>query len=483
MQASIAKRRAAPFLWAAVLLASCTSAADKAANEVAIARDAFNRGDAVQADQHIRRALALRDDQSEDWLLAAQISVVRGDGGSAFQAYENVAQLDQSNVEALTRLCQLALAFGDPQRAEPYADRLAVTDPQNPLVGTIRAGILSARGKPDDALAAIDKVIAANPGDIDALVQKARILAGQQRYDEAAKVIDYSLTLPGDFSARLRMLVDYRQRGTDRAALIQALARRANAAPTDWQTQVKLADLLYEQGDTARADAVISRLAQRAPRTIAIIQPIVSAWRRAQPPAVPPDGIVAAAAQAPLTLRLAYLLYANEIGRGDVTLKLLAPRRAALAAASGPTDLIERAALAYADGLAGNPAGAIKALDAILAIDPQQPDALFARGQLKARTGDRRGAIEDLRQAVAQANDNSSARLALADVLARGGDTVLAESALRDGIDGTDDDPRIIAALAGMLRAEGRTDAARSLLADYARTNPISLRAKRMAAG
>lgn len=464
---------------ASLALAGCKSADQKAAADAATARALFEAGQPAVAQGYIRKAIAQRDDVSENWLLAAQIAIALQDAGGAFEAYENVAQLDQGNAEALNRLCQLALAFNDPERAEKYADRLALVSPEDPLAMTVRAAIAQKRGDRAGAAAILDKVLKDRPDDMGALMQRARMLADDQDYAAAAKVIEQTLPLPGDPVGRLRMLVDFRARAMDRPLYVDALHRLAQASPDDVDTQLAYADVLLDQGDAAAADQVLSALCARLPDRIALIEPIVTLWSKQRPAPFAPETIPARANAAPGMLKLAYALYANEIRRPDATLAILGPGRSALGQA--PADLVARAALAYADGLKGDRGPAIAALDRVLQSDAQQPDALLARGRLKVLGGDLAGGREDLQRAVAQARDNAGARIALADLLVRTGNQTLAETTLRDGLEGSDDDPRVALRLATLLRASGRTAAADGVLKDLVRANPNSLQARRLA--
>ncbi|WP_171007458.1 tetratricopeptide repeat protein [Sphingomonas sp. 3P27F8] len=480
------KHRSIPLfapLAAAALLVGCTSGDRTAANDAAIAQGALERGQLTVARQYIQRALAIRDDISDYWLIKAHIGLAERDLSGAYDAYQNVLQLDRANVEALTSLCQIALAGNVANQAEKFADQLALINPTDTLPNTVRASAAAARGDKDKANHYLDLVLKARPGDPSALIVKARMLANDQDYAGAAKVMEQALATPGDPTARLSMLLDYYKRARDGDGLFRAVERLVQANPKDPNLQLQYADLLFDRGANDAANAAIARAAEGSGNDLGVPANALNLWLKQGADALPVERMLANAAGSTLAMKAAYAQYANETGHPDVAVRILDSANLANAPMQQPDAASAAAALGYARALTGDTAGGNALIAAVLKADPDQPAALLARGRLRAAAGDRRGAIEDMRNAVSQDADNIAARLALADTLFRGGDAVLAETALRDGMKGAGDDPRLAARLARLQLAQGRHDAAAATLADFVKANPLSRRAAGIKAG
>ena len=472
----------APFV-AIALLAGCASRDSKAANDAVAAQAALDRGNIRLARIQIQRALAVRDDISDYWMIQARISVAGKNLSGAYAAYQNALQFDRANLEALASLCQIALATNAATDAEKYADQLAAINPGSTLPDTVRAAAAMARGDRNKANRYLDQVLAAQPGDPTALIVRARMLADAQDYAGATKAVEQSLNAPGDPTSRLAMLVGLYQRAHDRDGLMGALGRLAQTNADDADIQLRYADLLFDDGKNDAANAAIARAAAAKPNDIGISATALNLWLKQGPDAIPASRLVADASGASLAMKAAYAQFANETGHPDLAIRILGGVAFDSAAMIRPDAAVAAAALAYARGLTGDRAGANALLAGVLQADPDQPAALLARGRLRGAAGDRRGAIEDLRNAVAQDGGNVAARLALADLLLANGDGVLAESALHDGMSAAGDDPRLVARLARLQIARGKRDAATAALADFVRANPLSRRAARVRAG
>lgn len=466
----------APLL-AALLIAGCSSDERKAANEAASAQAALDSGQIGVARQYIQRALALRDDVSDYWLLMAHIALAGKDIGGAFSAYQNALQFDRANVEALTSLCQIALGANIAPQAVKYADQLALVIPASTLPNTVRAAAAAQRGDKARANQYLALVFAARPGDVGGLLVKAHMLADESDFAGAAKVVEQSLAVPGDPTSRLFALVEYYRLARDRDGLFSATERLARVMPDDPDIQLHYADLLFDKGAIDAANAAITRAARAAPNNIGIAAAALNLWLKQGRDAVPADRLAAAAADTPLALRAAYAQFASETGRPALAIRLLADANLAAGQLTRPEVANAAAALAYARGMSGDRAAADAGLAAVLAADPNNPWALLARGRLRAAAGDGRGALEDLRRAVAQDGANVAARQTLADVLFRSGEPLLAETALRDGMKAADDDPRLAATLARLQIAQGRRDKAAVTIAEFVRAHPLSRRA------
>lgn len=459
-------------LVAALAMTACTSRDDKAAAAAAIAADALQQGQLPLARFQINKALAVRDDIGDYWMLSAHIALAQQDYGTAFNAYESVVMFDRSNAEALTRLCQIALSADQPQRAERYAATLASLHPGDPSAVTVQAALALKNGDKQTAKRLLDQVLAADPVNPLTLIVKSRLLLADEDYAGAAQIAERSLTAPGDPGGRLSVLKDIYRKSKDVEGYRRTIARFARAYPQSAAAQMDYASSLYDAGEAESGLAVARQVLTLRPDDVGAANGVLNLWIAHGGAAMPLDAIVAYAANGSPETKAAYAQYANAIGRADLALTIAGDEAAGVAATAANADI--KAARAYAQVLRGDTGPAAAEIAAILSVDADHPRALVARAALRAGAGDRRGAIEDLRHALAGDADNASARLALADLQLADGSGILATATLQEGLNDPGADPRIATRLATMLRAQDRSAEAAAVIENYTRNNPFA---------
>ena len=459
-------------LTAALLLPACSSHDQQAATAAVIANDALQQGQLPIARQQINKALAVRDDVADYWMLSAHIALAEQNYGAAFEAYESVTLFDRTNSEALTRLCQIALSADQPERAERYADRLALLDPADKSAITVKAAIALRRSDKQTAARLLDQVLAADPGDALALGVKGKLLVANADYAGAVRAGEKAMNAPGDVAGRLTFLRGIYLKTRDVEGYSRTVARMARSYPDMVSAQIDYAANLYDTGDAVSGREVSKRILALRPNNISVAHGILDLWVAHGTQAIPLTALVADAANGSLQIKATYAQYATEIGHPDLALKILVQ-----AAERDPATAVNadaKAARAHARVLLGAIVQAKAEIAAVLAADDNHPGALVARGLLRANAGDQRGAIEDLRHALAGNPDNATARRMLADLQVAQGQAVLATATLQGGLNDPGADPRIAARLAKLLRGLGRNDEAAEVLKSYTNDNPFA---------
>ncbi len=462
----------APALVAVAFLSpSCSSRDQQAATAAAIASDALQQNQLPLARQQINKALKIRDDVADYWMISAHIALAEQNYGGAFEAYEGVALFDGTNGEALTRLCQIALGAEQPERAERYADRLAVLDPTDKSALTVKAAIALNRSDKQTATRLLDQVLAAAPGDPLALGVKSKLLLANDDYAGALKAGEEAMKAPGDVFGRLTFLKGTYLKTRDGAGYSRTVARLARSYPDMVSAQMEYAINLYDTGDAVSGFEVSRRILALRPDDISVAHAVFDVWAAQGAKAMPLAAILANAANGSLQAKATYAQYATAIGHPELALAVLGQAAERDAATAANADA--KAARAHARILTGAVDQAMAEIAAVLAADEDHPGALVARGVMRAKSGDGRGAIEDLRHALAGNPDNANARLMLADLQNAQGQPLLAVATLQGGLRDVGADQRIATRLARLLRSQGRADEAEAVLKNYASANPF----------
>lgn len=473
-----------PMIAAALILAlalsACQSRDKTAASAAADAQTAFQQGHNAAALRSIRQALAARDDVSDYWLLLGRIGAATNDLPTAFDAYENVIELDRGNVEALRLLCQLGLAVKAPDKVDKYADQLLLLTPGDPLPLVMKGGAALQRGDKDGALNLAEQVLAKSPQDSGALILKGRVLAARGDFAGAASFIDGTMASGSDDGGRLTFLKELYVQAGDRTRYQLTVKRIAAQKPGDADRQLDYADMLFQTGQPAVANAVVMEQMRRHPDSIAVAGRIVDIWLNQGPDALPAAEMQRRAGNVSLEMKSAFARFANETGRPELALAVLPSDLGGSKPDLANADAL--AAAAYASGLLGRRSDAMGRLDEILALDEAHPGALLARARLKAIGRDVAGAVNDARRVVTDDPRNVTARLALADFLIMHGDIDLARSELREGVRAMPGEPRLAARLADFLVKQGDRAGALDVARDLVRAAPVSLRALRLRA-
>ncbi len=463
----------APILVAVAFVSpSCTSRDQQAATAAAIANDALQQNQLTVARQQINKALKIRDDVADYWMLSAHIAIAEQNYGGAFEAYESVVLFDGTNREALTRLCQIALGAEQPERAERHADRLAVLDPADASALTVKAAIALRRSDKQTATRLLDQVLAAAPGDPLALGVKSRLLVANDDLAGALRAGEEAMKAPGDAFNRLTFLKGIYLKTKDGAGYSRTVARLARSYPDMVSAQMDYAINLYETGDAASGLEVTKRILALRPDDISLAHAVFDLWAAQGPKAMPLTAIVADAANGSLQTKATYAQYATATGHPELAMEVLGQAAERDAATAANADA--KAARAHARVLLGAVDQAKAEIAAVLAADEDHPGALVARGLLRARSSDLRGAVEDLRHALAGYRDNAAARLILADFQIKQGQPLLAAATLQGGLGDAGADLRIAIRLATLLRGLGRADAAEAVLKSFFNSNPFA---------
>lgn len=470
-----------PFVFACLLalaLPGCTSQDTTAADAAAAAQLELQQGRIAEAAVSIHKSISIRDDVSEYWITLGKIEIAAGDFANAFAAYENASGLDKGNVEILRTLCQLAVSAGNPDKADKYADQLSLLNPGDTMPLTIKGEAALLRGNETSAMQYAEQVLGKARQDSRAQILKAKVLAARGDFSGAAAFIEATLASASDDASKLIYLKGLYKSAHDRAQYQVTLMRLALVKPDDPAIQLDYADMLYQTGQPATANDIITKVAHSRPHDAGLPAKILDTWLKQGPDALDISRIVQQSARDSIEIKAAYAQFLNEVGHPEMVRLLLDRDLEGQPISSANADAYTT--LAYASGLMVNRTDAIARLSEILDFDHTQPRALLARARLELIDGDINKAVEDARNAVAQDPQNASARLALVTALFVGREDILGENALREGMRAMPTDVRLAARLAKLLISKGQQNIANNVLHNLTDAAPVSLRALRL---
>lgn len=470
--------------WAAptavcVMVGACTSSADQASQQATQAATAFNLGKYAQARSYINRATSIRDDVSDYWDLYARIAIAQSDYAAALRAYRNVISLDRSNTAAMSHLCELATAINAvDDDVNRYADQLLVLNADDPI-GLLAKGGYALRAQDyNGALENANKVLARDPNSQGATILKAQALTQKGEVRPATALLETSLRQGGPPEQRLRAVAELYRRLLDRPAYLDATRRLAAALPGDADTQLRYADLLYQDGNVVAARALVLDQMRRHAAETNVAHDIGDLLLTQGAGAFDLGGLAAQAQSLSPQMKAALARYALAMNRADVAAAVVGAR---LAAAPLVTPNLDAKAMLARVALARGQAARARALvGEVLAIDPSQPTALLVRARIGLATNALDAAATDARRVLSDDGGNAEATLVLVDVLNAKKEPVLAATAMRDAMINNPADIRVAEKLARTLLAQGRPDQAGSVLRGLLNAAPVDLRVERL---
>jgi len=463
MRAALPTLGPAALIAAALLIAGCTSRAERAAEAMAIAQQLAAAGQYGAAQGQFDIAVAARDDLPELWLLRARNQIALNDYAGAYGSFRNVLDQDRTNREALDALSQLSLATGRIDDARDYSSQILALDPDNVGGLVVAATAAFRRGLYDQAEKQLKRVLELAPDTESALVLSSQFAMRRGRFDQAEAVLQPIFVKSGGSRDVRRQLMTVYEHAADAKGMLAVAQRNVAVDGDDIANHLVLARQLLLTGDRgaaaarlngvhrdhpgdARRDATIAMLADADIPTATLI-PLLATLSDPDPD---------------LTLALAdYALARQDYG---VAARLLAPLIPGRPAGVGTTDLYGAQALALAGLGRYDEAGRFAA--AALRFDREQTDALMARTLIQLASRNPAGALRDARIVVAENPAFAPGYALLRRSLVAGGEPLLADRALFDAVNANRNDPIALRQLSTMLVAGGRAGDA----LDYARS-------------
>lgn len=483
-------RPAAPLLalLAALALSGCKSPEEKAEAFFQSGLALMAQGDHERAALELRNALTWDEGRRDARRALAELHLAAGQEAKAFAAFSEFVERYPDATDVRHRIAEMAVRIGDWNTLERQAEAVM------PVTGGAPEGLDAA-----SLLVTLDYRRASSTRD-----DEARAAAAAQARD----LLDLR---PRDGLA-LRVVLDDVMRGRDPMAALPILDAALGHDPDDLKLQVMRVSLLARRGDDAAAGLRLQRMADLFPDDPAVRE-LMTAWYVRQGDVAGAEGYLRARAGDPGgdPSRFSELIAFLEAMQGADAARAELGRLAVAAEASQNAPLFRamRAAVDFRAGaraaaiaeaqaiLAEMPEGdranrvrvllagmldaegrraeATEAIDAVLASDRAQADALLLKGRWETEA-DRPGeAIVILRTALGERPRHADTLSALADAHFRAGNLGLAADRLADAADASGYAPRHALRYAEHLRRTGRDDVARQVLSSARARAPLDV--------
>lgn len=415
-----------PLLFASLSLASCDSSLEKAdAWEAQYDRMMANRAYPA-ALLAIRKSISYDDTTARRYIKMAELQLQIGQPAGAAGSFQAALDLQPDNIEALENLSILAVRGGQFETAQHYIDPLLSLNPGDPA-GLLASGAIAlGQRRFKDASTLSDRIIAALPDRSDGYILKARALDGMGRIREAIDMLEKRAAIVEDPRDLLvQILAFYRRIGDTRGIRATAI-RMMPLFPDDPRYAIEAARAYAAQGQQDKVKPILDDLVQRFHNNIDVLIAIGNFWRDTQPIAVARAEMFRIAKSAPPRMRSALADQLIDMGEPHNALRLLA--------SLAPTEISGRnidAQTHYARALlaTGQTEQARAKVAAVLAFDPDNPEALLIRARIKLLAKDYRGAFTDAQLVTNDDDDNEEAALLVAQIYAGQGNQLLAAGA------------------------------------------------------
>jgi len=455
---------------ALMLLAACKSDADRAAGLAQQASGLAEAGSYVAARDAITQAIALKEDNPAYYQLLGAIELKAANPVGAYRAFNRVLDFDPTNKVALAYIANLGVQIGLIKEADDAADQLLALDPNAVPALQVKGMVALSRDKYEEAEGFADKILSLSTADEAGTIIKARALAKRGDAEEGIKLVNAALEInPRSPALLTNQLNLYRFLGKpeEMANTFQTLGP---LAPGVASVQLDRINLLYKLGraDEARQAAIAFLAAgTRDPADYGVLQRIW--WEFDDTPIPPGPGRNAQAWKDPLAIvRTArYLLARGDTATADALIQSAPPKAQPLLASL-------KARLLAASG---HEAEARAQIDALLARDQNDVDALLLKSYFAMKAGQLDAAVEAAQQALNNDNQNPETYILLANIARAQGSDWRAREIFEEGIRNLPQNFLIIEKYAQYLHESGDKSRAMSATRAFARSLPSSVRA------
>jgi tetratricopeptide (TPR) repeat protein len=460
-------------------LAACESAAERIAGHMERGAALVAAGEDEKARLEFSNALKLDPDYLPAHLALARLYERAGAAQPMAGHLQRIVELDPKNAWALTRLAQIALWSGDPELAQRHAEAAVAAAPGDADALATRAVVSYALGNAAPALADARKATELVPHHALAgsVLVRDRALGGD--LDGALALADEYLAAHPDDDGLNRLKLGILGEKQDSAGLARQLERMVVLYPGNLDYWAALLQWQVASGDP---EGAAGRLRDRVARPgddaalragfVALTRAVISEIARVKDAAAARTALagIAGAAAISWPYRLMLAEFDHDNGRAPEAKTAL---EAMVRDAANPEDANEaRLVLARILAAEKDAAGAGALIEAVLAKDTRNVEALALRAALALDAGRPEAALADLNTAIGQSARNPRLLTLLAETQKRLGNTALAGETLAAAMQASEYQPAETLRYVDYLLDGGRTEAAETVLTDAEHHRP-----------
>lgn len=450
-------------------LAACQDPKERA-QQLAQQADALAQaGNIVGAQEAIRSAIALREDDPALHTMEGAIAMRAGDPVSAYRAFQRALEFDETNKMALAYVANIGVQLGQTNEADQAADRLLTLEPDAIPGLQVKGMVALSREKYDKAIEFGDRILAIQPGQEAGAIIKARALAKQGKAEEALKMLDGAIGTSSNSAALITNKLNvyrFMRQPEPMLPLLNALVEKTNGAPIVRLDQINLLYKLGKVEDARKSSIALLAAGSRSPDDYRTLQRIW--WQNDQTP-VPAGTVSAANWKDPIALVMTvrYLFTRGDLKSADALLRTASP------SAQGLTAGLRARVFAAS----GRVADARKQVDALLIKDDHDVDALLLKAGFAMQDNKPEAALQAAQ--LAQTNDplNPETYVVLARVYRSQGSEFRARQIFEEGLKNLPQNFYLVESYTQFLHELGDKGRAVSVTRTFARSMPASVRA------
>jgi predicted Zn-dependent protease len=448
-----------PILFLSASLGACDNRQEQAQSAYAQYQAAMVAGDLRGARKALAALVAADDSNAQYWIELGKVSMQLSDYGAAYDAFQRAHELNRGNVEVLGIMTQLALRSGNLDIAEDNARQLELVAPTNPAVPLTKGYVALRRSDLEEAERQVAALTAVAPYESSGKILQARIYMARNQPDQAVALLRKQVAEQPSDSASLLVLAsiyELREQWSDTAAALRAYL---SWQPKEAQARIRLVNAELRSGQTEAAANVTLKGVESDD-----IDALLAPW-------------VMLGAQEKIADRLFAWAQTADFGRRIATARFLTttsqPARVlALTEKDAqlpvrPNNVVVNALYGAALTRSGRTQDGLARLDAVLAVDETNREALQARALVRSQAGAHKQAIEDAQKLVSADRSSAPGRLLLARIYAAAGDAEGAKRTLWEAFHDIGEDRTIFDALRIAVARSDGAQAAQRLSQEY----------------
>lgn len=417
-----------------IMLGGCASPDEKAAKYLARAQEYYKQGEYAQAQIEAQNAAQIQPRNAGAHYLLALVADQQRDYRQVIQRLTTAIDINPDLVDARTRLGTLLFFAGAFKQADEQATAASALSPDDPEVRVLNARLHLYRKEKAEAMADIDVALARKPRLVDALLLRAAAVAiddpaaGFAQLDEAIARIG-ATTEEVKPLRQARVAVLAQQKRTSEVE--QSLRDLVRDFPKDQEFQYQLARFYAGSGRVDEAEQVMRSVIAIDPGDVNARLGLAQFVARTRSPEAAERTLEAFIAEdgaaSDLRLALGRLYEAND--KSDAALAVYEElTRTDPESKAGLAARVRLAALRIGKG---DVDAGRDLIEAVIANDPENADALLIRAGLRVRDSKFDDAITDARAVLRKEPRNQRAMLLMARAHALANEKVLARDVYR----------------------------------------------------